>query len=73
MFGGGEEQQADYSSSASFSSKWGWYQSVYRLAGGEALNLDKATKISAHQAMTFLTFEKEKNELEAKLIKNKFK
>ena len=73
MFGGGEGQQADYSSSASFSGKWGWYQSVYRLSGGEALNLDKATKISAHQAMIFLTFEKEKNELEAKLIKNKFK
>ena len=70
IFGQGGQEQADYSSAANFGSKWGWYQSVYRLAGGEVLNFDKATNIPAHQAMIFLSFEKEKNELEAKLIKN---
>jgi len=73
IFGQGGEEQTDYSAAANFGSKWGWYQSVYRLAGGEVLNFDKATNIPAHQAMIFLSFEKEKNELEAKLIKNNFK
>jgi len=72
IFGQGGSGE-DYSAPASFGRKWGWYQSIHRLAGGEALNIDKATKIPAHEAITFLIFEKEKSDLEAKLIKDKFK
>ncbi len=72
-FRGGQEGELDYSTGASFGKKWGWYQSIYKLAGGDATKINQATKIDVHEAMMFLIFDREKNELENKLIKSKFK
>lgn len=72
LFGGGDEEGTGYSASENFGAKWGWYQSIYTLAGGNALKFDEATSLPIHQALTYLAFEKEKLELEARQIKSKF-
>lgn len=55
-----------------FGTKWGWYSSVYALAQSDIRRFEYITKLKMHECLLFLTFEKEKNELEAKQIKNKF-
>ena len=57
---------------ANFGRKWGWYQSLYALAGGDVARLEDITKLNAHQCLTMLSFEKEKSEIEAQQIKSKF-
>ena len=61
------------SSEDGFGEKWGWYQSIYALAQGDVRRFDEVTSIPLHQCLTFLTFEKEKNELESKMIKKQYK
>jgi len=69
-WGGGTELNL----SANFSRKWGWYQSVYALlANGDITRLEDITKLEVHKCFTMLSFVKEKNEIEAKQIKSKFK
>jgi hypothetical protein len=68
----GEQQGGtDYTESAQFSQRWGWYQSIYALAKGDVTRFDAVTRLPLHQCLTYLTFEKQKNNLEAKLIKRK--
>ncbi len=55
-----------------FASKWGWYQPIYALAGGDIRRFDEITELNCHKCFTMLSFEKEKQELEASRIKNKF-
>jgi hypothetical protein len=62
--------RTDLSAQANFGSKWGWYQSIYGLAQGDVLRFDAVTQTELFQCLNYLTFEKEKNELEAQLIKN---
>jgi hypothetical protein len=52
---------------------WGWYQSIYALAGGDVLKFNKVTESPLFQCLTYLTFEKEKNELESMMIKKAYK
>tara|TARA_R110001592_G_scaffold79979_1_gene238629 strand:- start:245 stop:982 length:738 start_codon:yes stop_codon:yes gene_type:complete len=61
-----------YSKSAQFGSKWGWYQSIYALANGCIERFEDITKLNVHQCFTFLSFTKEKAEIEQQQIKNKF-
>ena len=61
-----------YTRAANFGRKWGWYQSLYALAGGDVARLEDITKLNAHQCLTMLSFEKEKAEIEAQQIKSKF-
>tara|TARA_R110002033_G_C3834327_1_gene234252 strand:+ start:40 stop:309 length:270 start_codon:yes stop_codon:yes gene_type:complete len=63
--------ESDYGATSTFGSKWGWYQSVYGLAKGDVTKFDEVTKLKAHTAFVYLAFEKEKNELERKLINKK--
>jgi len=62
----------DYSRAANFSAKWGWYSSIFSLAGGDVRKLEDITKLNIHQCFTFLSFTKEKAEIEAQQIKSKF-
>ena len=61
------------SSEDGFGEKWGWYQSIYTLAKGDVRRFDEVTELALHHCLTFLMFEKEKNELEAKMIKKQYK
>ena len=53
-----------------FAAKWGWYQSIYAIARGDVTKFDQVTKESIHKCLTWLTFEKEKIELENRRIKD---
>ena len=53
-----------------FGAKWGWYQSLYALAGGDVTKFEQITKEPINKCLTWLTFEKEKNELEEKRIRD---
>jgi len=66
----GEQQGiSEYSKQSQFGSKWGWYSSFYALAQGDVRRFDDISKLRLSVALTYLTFEKEKNELEMDLIK----
>ena len=63
----------DLSAQANFGAKWGWYQSIYGLAGGDVLKFDAVTELPIFKCLNFLTFDKEKNEIEAAMIKKAYK
>ena len=71
LFGGNSERNLD--SVSQFSKKWGWYQSIYGLALGDIRRFEDITKLGVHECFMMLSFMKDKNDLEAKQIKNKFK
>ena len=65
--GGGSNRQEV----AEFGKKWGWYQSIYGIAGGDVFRFEKVNNLKLHKALLFLSFESDKNKLEAKLLKRK--
>ena len=65
--------ETEVARSQGFASKWGWYQSIYGLANGDLLKYDSITKQNLHKCLTFLSFEKDKCELESQILKNKMK
>jgi hypothetical protein len=40
----------------SFSEEWGWYQSIYTVAGGNVLKFNEATSLDIFTFLTFLDF-----------------
>lgn len=38
-------------------SKWGWYATIFHLADGVFLNIDRVTSMEAEQAFAFLSYE----------------
>jgi hypothetical protein len=40
----------------SFSSKWGWYQSIFTVANGNIFDFERATKLRLHEFLMFLEF-----------------
>ena len=68
LFGETSEQN-EYSQSYQFGAKWGWYQSIYSLAKGDVTRIDAVTEEGLFKALTLLTFEKEKHEIEMLQIK----
>mgnify|MGYP003123086546 CR=1 FL=1 len=55
------------------SAKWGWYQSVYELAGGDVTRFEDITQLGIHKCFTMLAYKKERAEVEAIQIKKSFK
>ena len=37
--------------------KWGWFVSIYHLAGGDVLKINDVTELKMEQALTFLCYE----------------
>jgi hypothetical protein len=52
-----------------FGAKWGWYSSFYALAKGDVRRFNEVSKLQLTSALTFLTFEKEKQEIEMQMLK----
>ena len=73
LFGERDDSGEDLSAQGGFGKKWGWYQSIYGLAKGDITKFDKVTEEPLFKCLMYLTFEKEKNELEANLIKKSMK
>lgn len=68
----GEQQtDADYSATAQFGRRWGWYSSIYAIAQGDVTRFDTVTELPINQCLTYLTFEKQKNKIESDLIKKR--
>ena len=66
----GDGQAADgFDRQAQFGKKWGWYSSYYGLAQGDVRRFDEVSKLRLTTCLTFLTFEKEKNEIEIQQIR----
>ena len=40
----------------SFSEKWGWYQSIYTVAGGNIHEFNKTTELDIYTFLTYLSF-----------------
>lgn len=41
------------------SAKWGWYQTIYSLADGNYLDIDRVTRTKVEEAFAFLTYERD--------------
>ena len=63
LFGEGQGISG-FTKEAQFGVKWGWYSSYYALAKGNVLEFENVSKLRLTTAFTYLTFEKEKLELE---------
>ena len=71
LFGQGGNTSLDAVSQ--FSTKWGWYNSIYGLAQGDITRYEDITKLGVHECFMMLSFMKDKAEVEAKRIKQNFK
>ena len=71
LFGQGGSTSLDAVSQ--FSTKWGWYNSIYGLAQGDITRFENITKLNVHECFMMLSFMKDKAEVEAKRIKQNFK
>ncbi|BCV04548.1 MAG: hypothetical protein CM15mV88_370 [Caudoviricetes sp.] len=69
----GEQQGDTTTANAQFGLKWGWYQSIFALSQGDITRFENITKLGMHESLMMLTFMKEKNELEARQLKRKYK
>ena len=54
----------DFSARNQFGKQWGWYQSIYAIAEGKLENFRNVTKLPLHDCFTWLTFEKQKRDIE---------
>jgi hypothetical protein len=68
-----QSERGELSAISGFTTEWGWYNSIYGIAQGDITKFEHITKLNVHECLTYLTFTKEKNEIEARQIKNKFK
>ena len=71
LFGQGGSTSLDAVSQ--FTTKWGWYNSIYGLAQGDITRYENITKLNVHECFMMLSFMKDKAEVEAKRIKQNFK
>jgi hypothetical protein len=68
-----QTERGEFSAISGFTTKWGWYNSIYAIANGDITRFENITKLNVHECLTYLTYTKEKNEIEARNIKSKFK
>jgi len=64
------DEKDDYSSASAFGEKWGWYSCLYSLSSESITKLDQVERLGVNTCLTWLTFVKEKNELERQQIRN---
>ena len=69
----GQADSDTTSARSGFGKKWGWYQSLFALAGGDITRFENITELNIHQCLLMLTFMKEKTDLEAIEMKKKYK
>ena len=61
VFNGTAEQDEEGVASESFAEKWGWFGVMYRLTNGEIVNLERITKLSLLECLTWLSYETDLN------------
>ena len=64
---------SEYSERSQFGKRWGWYSSIYKCASGDITKFDEVTRTRLTQCLTYLTFEKQKTEIENRELKRQMK
>ena len=63
-----QESISDFSETTQFAKRWGWYQSIYAIAKGDITKFDEVTRMGLLKCLTYLTFEKQKIEIEQRQL-----
>jgi hypothetical protein len=58
------ENGGEFNERTQFAKHWGWYQSIYHIAQGDLSRFEAVTKHKLIECLTYLTFEKQKQEIE---------
>ena len=61
VFDGEAEGNESAIASESFAEKWGWFGVMYRLTNGEIVNLERITRLSLLECLTWLSYETDLN------------
>jgi len=67
LFGANGEGD-EYSIQAQFNKRWGWYNSLYALAGGNVQEFERVGKLRLLQCLQWLMYESEKVKTEREII-----
>ena len=59
-----EGHETDFSARSQFGKQWGWYQSIYAIAEGQLERFRNVTRLPLQDCLTWLTFEKQKRDIE---------
>ena len=59
-----EGNETDFSERTQFAERWGWYSSIYAIANGKLQGFRGVTKLPIQDCLTWLTFEKQKRNIE---------
>jgi ribosomal protein S2 len=57
VFEGTDKEEEKFIVSETFAEKWSWFGVMYRLTGGEIVNLEKVTKLNVLECFTWLSYE----------------
>ena len=57
----GQVKEGETTVDEQFAKKWGWFGVMYRLTNGEIVNLDRITKLSLYECLTWLSYETDLN------------
>jgi hypothetical protein len=68
LFGESNEGVDEYNEEQQFNVGWGWYNSFYQLSKGDIRRFGEVGKLPLYQCMTFLSYEKQKQEIELRKI-----
>tara|TARA_R110000803_G_C11861017_1_gene307160 strand:+ start:12 stop:302 length:291 start_codon:yes stop_codon:yes gene_type:complete len=67
------EKESNFGAEEDFRLRYGWYNSLYKLANGDVTKIEEVSKINLHYCLTMLQYKIELDNAEAKNLKNKFK
>ena len=73
LYGSSGDAEDGFGHRAAFGRKWGTYQSILALAQDDVRRVEEVTKLPLHNALMYLEYQKEKTELENKLIKQNYR
>ena len=62
VFNGTDEGNERITTDEKFARKWSWFGVMYNLTGGSIVNLERITKLSLYECLTWLTYEVDLNE-----------
>ena len=71
--GNSQDEQASFGAEQDFRVRYGWYNSLYKLAGGDVTKIEQVSKTNLHYCLTMLQYKIELDKAETKNLKNKFK
>ena len=68
-----QDEQTAFGAEEDFRVRYGWYNSLYKLAGGDVTKIEEVSKTNLHYCLTMLQYKIELDKAETKNLKNKFK